>query len=332
MSQGRDYKLDRLRIISMILVITVHAANWYCRAISSVSPFFFTAAAVFNVFSRISVPLFFMISGAVLLSREYDGAKNRKRILYKLMSLVFITTVFYFWDRYFKGVENISIIKLLAAPERVLLWFLYALLGIYIVLPFIKRMTDGMNEREDRLFLILFAVFGGLIYTLNIKPKYPVPIVGATFWLGYFVCGHIIYKNMEKLSKKRLRKFQIPTILVCVAAASAVASAVCLKKGSYDSSLLSYRNIFIMTAALAAFPLFYGMLSGKRTKAAEVLSSVSFGVYLFHGIFLDLFMKYFPYRTVNPILGIPVSVAAAFAVSAVFVYILRKIPGIKALL
>ncbi len=327
MSRGRDLRLDRMRIISMILVVTVHAANYYCRAISSISAASFSAAVFFNSAARISVPLFFMISGAVLLGKEYDPKKNRKRIAWRALSLVFITAVFYFWDRYFKGVTDIDVLSLFSGPERTLLWFLYALLGIYIVLPFIKRMTDGMTEREDRLFVILFAVFGGLIYCIGINPRYPVPIVGATYYLGYFVCGRIIYKNLGKCDLAKHRVWCAVLIALCAAAASVIASAACLKRGEYDSSYISNRNIFIMAASFAAFTLLYGILTDKQSTFVKTLSDVSFGVYLFHGIALDLFLKYFPYRSVFSAVGIPVTVAAVSLVTVLFVYLIRKIPG-----
>lgn len=331
MSQKRDVRLDKLRIISMLLVITVHAANRYCRAVALISPASFAAAAAFNVLSRVSVPIFFMISGAVLLGKEYDPKKNRKRIALKFAALLTVTVIYFFWEWLMTGEHAIDPVSLIYEPQRTLLWFMYALLGIYIVLPFIKRMTDGMDNREDRLFIILFAVFGGLLYHIGLKFKFPVPIVGATYYLGYFVSGHIIYKNLGKYDLKRYNVLRLVITLLCVAAATVIVSVKCIGTKTFSGTMLSYRNVFIMISSYCIFVFLYSVLPEKETAVTRALSPLTFGVYLFHGIALDAFMTYFPYCSVFSTAGIPVAVAAAFAVTAVFVYLIRKIPGVSSL-
>lgn len=329
MASERDFRLDKIRTLSMVLVVCVHAANYYCRAMSSLSPASLFIACIFNAAARISVPAFFMISGALLLKKDYDPKKNRRRIFTKLTTLVFITAVYYFWDRYFMKVGKISVLSLLSQPERRLLWFLYAIIGLYIVLPFIKRMTDGMTPREEKLFLILFIIFGGLLYTLKIKFKYPVPIVGATYSLGYLVSGHIICKNMGKYD---LKKFRLPLAVfsaVCFICSALTVFMSCRRTGKYDSGQFSYRNIFIMLSSFCVFILLYSLMKNTQGKLTSVLSASSFGVYLFHGIFLDLFMKIFPYRSVFSLVGIPAAVIAVSSVTFVFVYLLRKIPPLR---
>ena len=81
----RDYRLDQLRVISMIMVIVIHIANYYCRAFNDIDKISYLGALIFNTISRISVPFFFMISGAALLNREYDKRKNKDRIIKKLL-------------------------------------------------------------------------------------------------------------------------------------------------------------------------------------------------------------------------------------------------------
>ena len=73
----RNYRLDLLRVIAMIMVIIIHIANYYCRAFDDIDKISYMGALIFNTISRISVPIFFMISGATLLSKEYD--KNKRQ-------------------------------------------------------------------------------------------------------------------------------------------------------------------------------------------------------------------------------------------------------------
>ena len=127
----RNYKLDFLRTISMIMVVIIHIANYYCRAFDDIDKISYIGALIFNTISRISVPFFFMISGATLLSKKNDKSKNKERIIKKIIILIVITIIYFIWDKYYMN-KNINIISLLNKPERKLLWFMYAIIGIYI--------------------------------------------------------------------------------------------------------------------------------------------------------------------------------------------------------
>ena len=91
--------------------------------------------------------------------------------------------------------KDINIISLVSKPERKLLWFMYAIIGIYISLPFIKCMIDKMGKEEDKLFVILWLIFNGILKGLNIANTYLIPIISGTYYLGYFIIGHMIIKN-----------------------------------------------------------------------------------------------------------------------------------------
>lgn len=86
--KNRNYKLDYLRVIAMIMVVIIHIANYYCRAYSEIERESYIGALIFNAVSRISVPFFFMISGATLLNKKYDKCKNKDRIFKKTITRV----------------------------------------------------------------------------------------------------------------------------------------------------------------------------------------------------------------------------------------------------
>ena len=154
----KDEKLDVLRVMSMFLVIIIHLANYYCRAYHVISIPSYIGAIIFNAIARVSVPIFFMISGALLLSKPYDAKKNIARIKKMLITTILFTIVYLLWDHFFMGKKITHIIGLLTTPERSMLWFLYAIIAIYIALPFTKCMVDNMKEREDKLFIILLPL------------------------------------------------------------------------------------------------------------------------------------------------------------------------------
>lgn len=198
-----DQKIDLLRVLSMFLVIVIHVSNYYCRANDDISPVSFYIAIVYNILARVAVPIFFMISGALLLNREYDEKKNNQRIFRMVVVLVVSTIVYLIWDQYYLHKTITNSIEILFIPERKMLWFLYVMIGLYIALPFIKVMVDHMDEKLDKKFLCLWLFFNGFLYTVkyffSFDLKYFVPIINGTYYFGYFIVGHMILKYKDRI-------------------------------------------------------------------------------------------------------------------------------------
>lgn len=319
----RDYKLDLLRVISMIMVVIIHIANYYCRAFNDIDKISYLGALIFNTISRISVPFFFMISGATLLSKKYDKGKNKDRIIKKTITLIVITIIYFIWDKYYMN-KDINIILLLSKPERKLLWFMYAIIGIYIALPFIKCMVDKMSKEEDKLFVILWLIFNGILKYLNIGNTYLIPIISGTYYLGYFIIGYMIIKYYNYINKKKNNKLLLITIFLSFAIVLVFTYFISINSDKHFTKLLTYSNALIMLASLSSFIYLYFNIKNKENIIISKLSNLSFGIYLFHGIILDFIMKFVPYKDIYSYIGIPLILVIVFSITSIIVSILKK--------
>ena len=72
----RNYNLELIRMISFIFVIVIHVSNYYCRAYGDITIGEYSFSLLLNLLARISVPCFFMITGALLLGREESLHKH----------------------------------------------------------------------------------------------------------------------------------------------------------------------------------------------------------------------------------------------------------------
>ena len=72
----KNYNLELVRMISFIFVIAIHVTNYYCRAWGKIPQEEYVFSLAVNVVSRMSVPCFLMISGALLLGREEPVKKD----------------------------------------------------------------------------------------------------------------------------------------------------------------------------------------------------------------------------------------------------------------
>ena len=84
---------------------------------------------------------------------------------------------------------------------------------------------------------------------------------------------------------------------------------------------------------ISSFALYVLIISNYRkdslNKLVTGLSDLSLGVYLIHGIFLDVTVKVFIYSSINSIIGIPIFTIIIFILSIISTFILKKIKFLK---
>ena len=87
----KNLHFEIIRAVSCILVIAIHVSNIYNRSFSDLSQFSYWTALLVNAVARISVPLFFMISGALLAGRKPELKKS----LHRVRKYLLVTTVWF---------------------------------------------------------------------------------------------------------------------------------------------------------------------------------------------------------------------------------------------
>ena len=328
-----DYNLDLLRVLSMFLVIVIHVANYYCRAFSDITNVSYFFAVLFNALARVSVPIFFMISGALILSKKFDMKKHLKRIKRLLVTLIVFTVIYFIWDKFYMDKQMPSIISLIYTPERSMLWFMYAIITLYIATPFIKVMVDNMDEKLDKLFVILWLITSGGAYLLKIYTKmdfdYLIPIVNGTYYLGYYIIGNMIIKYKDKIDFKKYNKTNIVLCIISILIITLLTYFISIDKNYYYSLYLAYRSILYNILSIGSFLLIYFNIPNKENKMISFISPYSFGIYLVHGMILNVVMNLIDYQNVMSLIGIPFISIILFVIAFIFVYLLKKIPVVK---
>lgn len=322
----RNTKIDFLRIISMLLVIVIHVCNCYCRSFNIISKTSYYFSSAINILSRISVPIFFMISGALLATKEQTKEKYKTRIIKNIIILAAWTIIYLLWEYFYLGIKYKDFYNVLLAPKRAHLWFMYAIIGIYIAQPFISKMLNNLNKDEKKLFIILWLIVCGL----KIGFKYQIPIIGTTYYLGYFVIGSIIYNEINN-NEEKYKKYNIYLILsfIIPMIISIITTYIISSKYNINyKGLMEYSKLLIMIPSISIYILV--LINYKsNSKIILELSKYSLGIYLVHGIYLDIIKNIFNIYNVSSIIGIPIFTMIIFILSLLTVYILKKIPIIK---
>lgn len=327
---GKNYNLELIRIISFISVIVIHVTNYYCRAYEEISQGEYLFSMILDVLARVSVPCFFMITGALLLGREESLRKHVKRLYRFLIVLIVWSIVYIIWNNcYMKTPYDIRL--LLFEPAEPHLWYLYAMIPIYLVLPFFQVMCKHMNLRLEQAFLIvitLAVIFNYLSSFGNEEAYYDLPLIGDRVYAYYVFIGYYIYKYRKHV----IRDQRIPLVIfaVCMSMNIGLTWYWTVKAGVHCERFMEYGNPVIALAS-AMFFMFIIRLKksefspGERAKKVmDIFCGCSFGIYLIHILFLDNYKKYMDAADASAWVVVPGLTLTIVLVSFGCVWLIRR--------
>ncbi|MHC1695252.1 MAG: acyltransferase [Eubacteriales bacterium] len=290
--------LDIIRCAACMMVILLHSISPYILNTSYYGTKSWWMFLVLNSLCRTGVPLFLMISGYLLLSDGKSGGIGgfyKKRLPHIVLALAAWNVIYYLFftvvDKTPVGVMDF-IGKVLNSGSAYHLWYLYTLLGIYLLTPFLKKITDACTLRQLCLLLLLICFCGTIRPFINtVTPLYIYffdPL--ANGYLGYFLLGYI-------LGKLPLRKrLTVPLLAAGLSGflfevirghlSSSPAGIVLPHNGGYDiTHFLFAAGLFVLVRCI------FGNV--VRVKLIKKLSKLTFGIYLVHVIFIELIQRYF---------------------------------------
>lgn len=341
-SAGRKLHIDLLRILSCISVILLHSASqyWYELPITSTR---WMICNAYDAVSRFGVPVFVMISGMLFLSRE--GAVDLKKLycnnILRLFTAYWGWSAFYgLWDsREWMGNPEVSW-KVYVSEVifgRYHLWFIPMMLGIYILLPVLKIITDHAQQKLLQYMLLIFLVLqvgANTIIVLN-PPQvvqivlYFVDVEMLCSYVAYFILGYYLYRYPMSI---KCEKWIYGLGVFGAVSAVVVSTWASLRNNGPSAAAYDSFSIFTVLVSVAVFVFFqkkvavleWGKIGGRFIGE---LSANTFGVYLLHLWVLEyLQIKGFDSMSVDSVIGIPLLTFVCYIICNIAVTVLRRIP------
>ena len=144
------------------------------------------------LFLKLPVPIFFMISGALLL-----GKQDSYRIAYGKRARIFLDILVFSIISFVLPIMGSTVFlfdtirSMINNPIITPYWYLYSYLGIMLMLPFCKKMVQALNKRDYIILLSLLFIsrpFLSFFYhTLACCPRF------QTFFKKSFFRGNILF-------------------------------------------------------------------------------------------------------------------------------------------
>lgn len=330
--------LDFLRILAIFFVIILHTEIPFLTDVSLYGSRSWYLCIFQNEFNRIGVPLFFMISGYLLLSADstLDISKFYRKRFGKLLPPLLVWNLIYavYYAAQagapFQFVEFLK--RLINNGNAYHMWFIYTLLGIYLIAPFLKRIIDASNFRQQ-LLLIFIILFPCTIcpFINTVTPAYFHlfdPLMEG--YIGYFLLGYLLGTHTFSLKSRFLIYLGGITglfigILENTFTSSAVACPLPFNMGYSVNHYLCATAMFVLVRSI-----FYRNQSRlcKFEKLLARTSDLIFGVYWVHVLILNQLVKLVAGR---------LSVAASLAseslltilLSLLFAFVVSNIPVLR---
>jgi len=307
MERKHYYYIDYMRIFAMGCVVFMHAAsaslrmyllsdNW--MALSAVTSLAFCA-----------VPLFFMISGQLMLSSSKTaqvGYVMKKRIPKLVIPLIVYSAIAAVWLAYL-GTGAVTIGEWfrivrggLTGPVMVHFWFMYTLIGMYLVAPILYGGVHSLTPR-GRAWLGLLLFLGMTIATIHLLAPQ-----GLGSWVPYqlvkelwFFNGHIYALLIGWLLSRLQKKISNP-LLILIAAADLFLIIwgtrwLTGQWGTYAATFQSQNHGLEVLLAMCIFLLCKQNLNrpfGRLNDIVKPMANLAFPIYLLHNVVISILYFY----------------------------------------
>jgi len=332
---GQVTWLDAARIAAAFAVVLLHVSAEVVTGTVVGSHAWWTGN-VFDASVRWCVPVFVMISGALLLdSRRTDGAGSFYRTRYKrlLVPLSFWTAVYLLWRFTLAQHAGAEFRWAIAVKDAVRgvpyyhLWFLFMMVGLYLFAPAIRTFVRNSTRRELWIFTCMMFVLSAVA-----EPR--GKSLGAGMWLlwflpyvAYFICGHLIATSERDVRRGvALIGYSFAVTLTAVGCYG-LARARDLESGLY---FYDYLSVSVIPMSVGVMWLFKSV-ELKRPAAQRItkVAGLGLGIYLVHPIFLDLARMRVRLNDHEPLVAIPLVTVLAFGVSALLCSLIKRMPLLR---
>ncbi len=320
---------DLIRIFACLMVIAQHApcphADINSVILSAVSFLDYPA-----------VPLFFMISGALILPVKYVNILGGTKRFEKVFWPTLIFTFFYITVRFISGEMVLLdlpkiILSIPFSPQGTgVLWFMYVLIGAYLVFPIISQWLINVEKKQVEIVLLLWIItlcYPFLNQVLYVNCGDNNILFSFSGYFGYFILGYYLNHYDIKINNYLLcLLFIIPVGVYGITKLWGV---------EIDAGYLS-----LWTAMMAVFWIMIIKkmsskisFSEKTKKILSKVSSLTFGIYLIHYFVLTRFVWKLDIVSNNSsITGILIAILLTFSISLLNVYIISFLPFAKYLI
>lgn len=303
---------------------------------------------VYQSVGVMGVPLFLMLTGALLLQPEKDESLRvffKKRWARIGLPSLFWFAAYFAWDFL---VQNIpftasAIVQGILNGPYTQMWYLYVLAGLYLLTPIFRVFIAHADQTLVKYFVILWVLGVAIIPFFSLFTIFQLNsnVFAITGYIGFFVLG-------TYLSTVEMRRSTLSLFIILGVALTAISTYV-LAATVGGTEMYFFQQYFSPTIILASVMLFLLLLTvkppsvqkenslSKVHKLIKVISENTLGIFFIHVMIIESIQNgYFGFainrNTLNPIIEVPLLTAIVLFVSLAIILLLKKVPYLNRLI
>lgn len=239
----REVWVDWLRVFACLLVMVVHSSepfylDGYDTLILTDADLIWASAI--DSFARMSVPLFVIASSYLLFPLRYSAGEFCKRRAVRIL-IPFVLWSIAYAVSYGDAWSNLKSLLLNFNFSAAHLWFIYMLLGLYIMMPLLSPWAREVSKKELKVYLGIWLISTALPLVRDIMTQGQVSyIIGPTFiprqadyplwgecsWnpngtfyyisgcIGYLLVGLYLRRFVSQMAWKKILMRALPLLIV----------------------------------------------------------------------------------------------------------------------
>jgi surface polysaccharide O-acyltransferase-like enzyme len=289
---------DLMRIIAISFVVLIHSFR-----LSYPSSFSDYLSLCLFVIAKAGVPLFIMLSGALLISKQESiklfFRKRIKRILIPWFFWTVVITLIGRWMYIHSPIDVVTQLKITFLGDFTFLPMLFCL---YLFIPSFRILVKHGSIDHFRYLVLIWFVGVCLLPYLRNTLAFPLSVdnglVSQTArYSGYLLLGWLL-ANLN-LSKKVINKLLMIGLFI-----TAITVWIVIRNGQLDLIFLSYFSPFIVGMSTIVFLILLSIASSLSLTQTTInivkqFSQASFGVFLIHTTVIYFVNKLEPWTFSN---------------------------------
>lgn len=272
---GRLYKFDNLKTILIFLVVFGH----FLELVEG-------HRLLYLIIYSFHMPLFLFISG-------YFARFDRKNIWSKMIYPYVIFQILYtYFERYLLGAESL---KLTLVKPRWILWYLFALIVYYLVLPLFDT-----ESYKVQCAVMTGTLLAALLSGYDSKIGYDFSAARILTFMPFFLSGYYLSKKKAVFLRKKLRRRNsyyatlIGSILLIVIMVRVLSMGKFSPKmlyGSYSYEAAGYTvqmKLLLYIFAGAWIMVLVMLMPNKKLPVLSTIGRCTMPIFLLHGFVVKL--------------------------------------------
>jgi surface polysaccharide O-acyltransferase-like enzyme len=352
---GLSIPVDLIRTFGIILVVLLHASNEYYTTImqtSLESPVYWWSSTIYKSFALPCVPLFVILSGALLLQPSKTNEPIRvflkKRFNRIGLAFMFWSAIYLVWAFLVSQTpvtfDNIveGTLYSLFSGSYYHFWFLYLIAGLYLLTPILRKIVSVKDPKILKYLILLWFVDVAVVPLIQMITGYSlndtVFVVGG--FIGYFVLG--IYLQRVKVSSSILRVLFFLSFIFTIV-------STWFMHFHFDSIgqnyfFFGYLSVNVILASVTMFMLLSKLpVNWSRNihplvnRVVHAIGKNTLPIYMFHLIVMETLQRgYLGFKlsltVMNPVIGIPVMTVVTLLITFGLILFMKKVPVLRTLI